>query len=107
MWMGSDNMPYYSYSQDEGNTWSNAMMIAPIDLVGTGFQYIAGAGGKSHLGYVGDSRNDSWNGYLTIATDVFSENPLFTTVQINDDDDPLDTTADCGYNRCGGLEIST
>ena len=105
MWMGSDNMPYYSYSQDEGNTWSNAMMIAPpIDLVGTGFPVVtAGAGGKVAFGYVGDTGNDSWNGYLTIATDVFSENPLFTTVQINDDDDPLDTTADCGYNRCGGL----
>ena len=105
MWMGIDNMPYYSYSQDEGNTWSNAMMIAPpIDLVGTGFPVVtAGAGGKVAFGYVGDTGNDSWNGYLTIATDVFSENPLFTTVQINDDDDPLDTTADCGYNRCGGL----
>ena len=38
MWMGSDNMPYYAYSLDEGNTWSDAMMIAPpTDLVGTGF----------------------------------------------------------------------
>ena len=38
-----------------------------------------------------------------MATYVFNENPLFTTVQINADGDPLDTTADCGYNRCGGL----
>ena len=26
-----------------------------------------------------------------------------TTVQLNGDDDPLDTEPDCGYNRCGGL----
>ena len=37
MWMGADNMPYYAYSLDEGDSWSDAMMIAPpTDLVGTG-----------------------------------------------------------------------
>ena len=105
MWMGLDNMPYYAYSQDNGDSWSNAMMIAPpIELVGTGFPVItAGAGGKVAFGYVGDTGNNTWNGYLTVATDVFNENPLFTTVQVNAEGDPLDTTEDCGYNRCGGL----
>ena len=105
MWHGSDNMPYYSYSRDEGNSWSDSMMIAPpINLVGTGFPVItAGGEGRVAFGYVGDTGNDTWNGYLTVATDVFSENPLFTTVQINEEGDPLDTTEDCGYNRCGGL----
>ena len=105
MWMGLDNMPYYAYSQDDGDSWSEAMMIAPpIDLVGTGFPVVtAGGGGSVAFGYVGDSGDDTWNGYLTVATDVFSENPLFTTVQINAEGDPLDTTEDCGYNRCGGL----
>jgi hypothetical protein len=105
MWIGIDNMPYYAYSQDDGDSWSEAMMIAPpIDLEGTGFPVVtAGGGGSVAFGYVGDSGDDTWNGYLTMATDVFSDNPLFTTVQINAEGDPLDTTEDCGYNRCGGL----
>ena len=28
MWMGLDDMPYWSYSRDQGDTWSNATMIA-------------------------------------------------------------------------------
>ena len=105
MWMGADDMPYYAYSRDDGDSWSDAMMIAPpIGLKGTGFPVVtAGGGGRVAFGYVGDTGDDMWNGYLTVATDVFNENPLFTTVQINSDDDPLDTTEACGYNRCGGL----
>jgi hypothetical protein len=55
------------------------------------------------LGYLGDSGGDTWNGYLTVITDVFSPMPLMTTVQVNAWGDPLDTTADCGFNRCGGF----
>ncbi len=105
MWNGLDNMPYYAYSQDEGETWSSAMMIAPpADLVGTGFPVVtAGAAGKVAFGYVGDSGNNTWNGYMTVITDAFNENPLMTTVQINEPGNPLDTEDGCGYNRCGGL----
>jgi hypothetical protein len=56
---------------------------------------------------VGDTGNQTWNGYITISTDAFSDNPLFTTVQINKPDDPLDSSdaypVGCGYERCGGL----
>jgi len=105
MWMGSDNMPYYAYSRDEGETWSDAMMIAPpTELVGTGFPVVtAGAAGKVAFGYVGDAGNNTWNGYMTVLTDAFSENPLMTTIQINEPGNPLDTEDGCGYNRCGGL----
>ena len=105
MWMGSDNMPYYSYSRDEGDTWSDPLMVAPpIGLNGTGFPVItAGGGGQVALGYLGDSGGDTWNGYLTVISDAFSPMPLMTTVQVNAWGDPLDTSADCGYNRCGGF----
>ena len=105
MWMGIDDMPYYAYSRDEGETWSDAMMIAPpAGIVGTGFPVVtAGAAGKVAFGYVGDTGNDTWNGYMTVITDAFNENPLMTTVQINEPGNPLDTEAGCGYNRCGGL----
>jgi len=81
------------------------MMIAPpADLVGTGFPVVtAGAPGKVAFGYVGDSGNNTWNGYMTVITDAFNENPLMTTVQINEPGNPLDTEDGCGYNRCGGL----
>ena len=28
------------------------------------------------LAYLGDSGNDTWNGYISIITDAFSDNPL-------------------------------
>ena len=107
MWMGLDNMPYWSYSIDQGDTWSNATMIAPpINLSGTGFPVVvAGDAGTVAFGYVGETEgdNETWNAYLTYATDAFNETPLLTTVQINANGDPLDVEVDCGYNRCGGL----
>ena len=107
MWMGLDNMPYWSYSVDQGDTWSNATMIAPpINLSGTGFPVVvAGDAGTVAFGYVGETEGDeeTWNAYLTYATDAFNETPLLTTVQLNVEGDPIDIETDCGYNRCGGL----
>lgn len=107
MWMGLDDMPYWSYSRDQGDTWSNATMIAPpTNLSGTGFPVVvAGDVGTVAFGYVGEAGGDdeTWNAYLTYATDAFNETPLLTTVQLNGLDDPIDTEPDCGYNRCGGL----
>ena len=40
MWMGIDDLPYFSYSTDNAETWSDAMMIAPSHLVGTGFPVV-------------------------------------------------------------------
>ena len=44
---------------------------------------------------------------MTISTDAFSEVPLFTTVQVNLPEDPIDSSnaypEGCGYERCGGL----
>ncbi len=104
-WMGLDNMPYYANSQDEGDTWSEAIMVAPPNgLEGGGFPTIAaGADGRVALGYVGTTGGNIWNGYLSVITDAFGEQPLITTVQVNEMDDPLDTSEGCGYNRCGGF----
>jgi hypothetical protein len=38
-----------------------------------------------------------------VITDAFAEQPLITTVQLNEFGDPLDRTPGCGYNRCGGF----
>jgi hypothetical protein len=107
MWMGSDNMPYYSYSTDEGESWSDAMMIAPpIGLNGSGFPVIAAGGnGQVAMGYIGTFDDGAtWNGYLSVIMDVFADQPLITTVQLNGFDDPLENAkSDCGYDRCGGF----
>ena len=104
MWMGVDDLPYYSYSLDQGNSWSDPLMIAPPGLNGTGFPAVAaGDSGRVAFAYLGDTGGDTWNGYISVMTDSFSEMPLITTVQVNDFGDPLSLEAECGYNRCGGF----
>ncbi len=102
-WIGDDNFPYYSNSQDQGNTWRDPMMVAPPGLEGTGFPTVAGGGdGKVAFSYVGTESHETWNGYLGVITDAFAEKPLITTVAVNDPGDPLDTTPNAGYQRTGG-----
>ena len=104
MWMGADDLPYYSYSFNQGDSWSAPLMVAPPGLNGTGFPAVAaGDSGKVAFAYLGDTGGDTWNGYISIMTDSFSDTPLITTVQVNEFGDPLSLEADCGYNRCGGF----
>ena len=104
MWMGADDLPYYSYSFNQGDSWSAPLMVAPPGVNGTGFPAVAaGDSGKVAFAYLGDTGGDTWNGYISIMTDSFSETPLITTVQVNEFGDPLSLEADCGYNRCGGF----
>ncbi len=104
-WIGSDNMPYYSNSQDFGESWRDPMMVAPPGVNGTGFPTIAGgADGRAAWAYIGlNPEGTGWSGYLGVVTDAFVDVPLITTVTVNDADDPLDVTSDCGYRRCGGF----
>ena len=104
MWMGADDLPYYSYSFDKGDSWSDPLMVAPPGLNGTGFPAVAaGDSGRVAFAYLGDTGGNTWNGYISIMTDSFSETPLITTVQVNEFGDPLSLETDCGYNRCGGF----
>ena len=103
-WIGDDKLPYYSYSRDQAVTWSEAMMVAPPGVTGTGFPTITGGSdGRVAFGYIGQHGNGTWNGYLGMLTDAFANNTLITTVAVNAPDDPLDDTDDCGYRRCGGF----
>ena len=79
-------------------------MIAPPGLNGTGFPAVAaGDSGRVAFAYLGDTGGDTWNGYISVMTDSFSDMPLITTVQVNDFGDPLSLEEECGYNRCGGF----
>lgn len=104
-WIATDNMPYYAYSRDQGDTWSEPMMIAAPGVNQTGFPTIfAGDEGRVALGYIGLQNGQSgWNGYMAVLTDAFNEYPLITSVSVNLFEDPLDSSEDCGNVRCGGF----
>ena len=105
MWISEDHMPYVAYSRDHGDTWSDPWMVAPPNVTETGFPTIfAGEDGRVVFGYIGEEVDEGgWNGYMGIVTDAFNENPLITTVAVNQPDDALDEDDDCGDKRCGGF----
>jgi hypothetical protein len=104
-WISMDQMPWMAYSRDQGDTWSEPMMVAPPGVNETGFPTIfAGDEGRVVVGYIGEMDDDGgWSGYMSVMTDAFAENPLITTVAVNLPNDPLDITDDCGNVRCGGF----
>ena len=105
-WIGQDDLPYYSNSQDFGETWRDPIMAAPPGVNTTGFPTIVGGDdGRTAFSYIGNTpgKTSHWSGYLGIITDAWADNPLITTVAVNDPEDPLDTTPNCGNVRCGGF----
>ena len=104
-WISIDHMPWMAYSRDQGDTWSEPMMVAPPGVTETGFPTIfAGDEGRVVVGYIGENvDNGGWSGYMSVMTDAFADNPLITTVAVNTPEDPLDSTDDCGNVRCGGF----
>ncbi|MES2154211.1 MAG: sialidase family protein [bacterium] len=112
-WIADDGLPYLALSRDHGDTWPIQMMVAPPGVTATGFPAVAaGADGRVVMAYIGTTLEKgydgsqtkaTWNGYLSVLTDAFAENPLITTVTVNDPaTDPLSTGA-CGNVRCGGF----
>ena len=104
-WISVDQMHWMAYSRDQGDTWSEPMMVAPPEVTETGFPTIfAGDEGRVVVGYIGESvDNGGWSGYMSVMTDAFADTPLITSVAVNAPDDPLDSTDDCGNVRCGGF----
>lgn len=104
-WISIDQMPWMAYSRDQGDTWSEPMMMAPPGVNETGFPTIfAGEEGRVVVGYIGEGDDmGGWSGYMSIMTDAFADQPLITTVAVNDPSDALDDTDDCGNVRCGGF----
>ena len=105
MWISNGQKPYVAYSRDKGETWSEPWMVAAPGVNETGFPTIfAGDEGRVAFGYIGEGDDfGGWSGYMGVVTDAFSEHPLITTVAVNDPNDPLDISDDCGDVRCGGF----
>ena len=113
-WISTDQMIWYANSQDQGDSWSQPLMVSAPGIKETGFPTIfAGDSGKVVIGYIGEmndvTENNTttggvgWGGYMAVMTDAFAEMPLITSVAVNLPNDPLDVTGDCGNVRCGGF----
>jgi hypothetical protein len=117
-WIAADLLPYLAVSTDEGRTWSEPIRVSPPGVTQTSLPAIAiaphGPGGKVALGYMGSTNapgppyqvdeasyeGATWNGYLTVSTNVLEREPRFRTATINDPERPL-VTGKCGTLRCG------
>lgn len=120
----------YSFSQDQGQTWSAPRDVTAPGVTATMFGAVAaGAPGKVAIAYVGttieggyegktegnggiagnifgqpdapDWENATWNGYLAVIEDAFG-NGTMQTVTVNDPSDPF-ARGLCGRTRCHGM----
>ena len=116
VWTGRNRLPYLAISRNGGTNWSAPVMVGPpglkeatlpsIDVETPGkvaLSYIGSTnapGGAAPKGYGDDYPNTvTWNGYITISTNVLSDDPLFYTGSVNPADDPL-VRGSCPVLRC-------
>lgn len=98
-WMSDDEQPYLAVSTDGGSTWDDPMKVAPPGLTIARFPTVAATGdGGVAVAYVGTTStedqadmdaDDTWNAYITTTLDATAEDPVFTTVTVNDPADPI------------------
>lgn len=127
----SGGLHYFSYSADEGKTWSAPLLITPPDVTATEFNAIAaGKPGHVAIAYIGSTveggyegkgtgnpgltgdllgqpvlpewDNATWNGYITVITDANTDAPKVGTTTVNAVEDPL-ARGLCGHTRCNGM----
>lgn len=109
-WPGKDNRLYLSTSQDKGDTWLDASLLASPPGVNTTTMpaVVAGDAGRIALVYYGTdaagkgpdevSKNATWHVYVTYSLDALSADPTFVTVQATTDPvqiGPISTNSDC------------
>ncbi len=112
LFISDDRLPYLSVSRDGGKRWSSPAMVGAPDLTETALATLdVGAPGRVAITYYGTDDVDGaveereytqkvmWNGYITISTNLFDEDPVFYSGTINDPEDPLARGA-CGPRRC-------
>lgn len=130
-WVDNQHVPRLTVSQDQGQTWSDAVDVAPPGVTQASMPQLAvGADGRVAMLYMGSTNapegpfptttqtdpanceagggggdpayaDVTWNAYITVSVDVLAESPTFTTVTANDPADPL-AVGKCGF-RCPGF----
>src|SRR5206468_2148204 len=102
---GKDGRMYVSRSVDGGESWSKLARASPPAVTSVAFPTIvAGGNGSVALAYFGTTADTSkwpvpspqyapadtkWQLYLTVATDALADDPVFATLQVTPDDDPV------------------
>jgi hypothetical protein len=124
MWTGFDRLPYLATSKDGGKTWSKPMMVGAPGVNESNLPALdVGKPGHIALTYMGtengpnkpryghscseddscpstaDYQDTTWNGYITVSTNVLDNDPTFLTTTANDPKDPL-LKGPCGPGRC-------
>jgi hypothetical protein len=126
LWVGADRLPYLSISKNAGKSWSKPMMVGAPGVNEANVPAIdVGKPGHIALTYMGtengpnkprygescradnscpqteDYQKTTWNGYMTISTNVLDNEPVFWTTTVNDPADPM-LRGTCGPGRCSG-----
>lgn len=124
LWIGRDLLPYLSVSKNDGKTWSKPMMVGAPGVNEANLPSIdVGKPGHIALTYMGtdngpnkpkfgkgcgqecptasEYQKTTWNGYMTISTNVLDDDPVFWSTTVNDPNDPL-LRGKCGPGRCSG-----
>ncbi|HWG90959.1 MAG TPA: sialidase family protein [Candidatus Thermoplasmatota archaeon] len=119
---GKDARTYLTRSLDGGKTWTDGVRVSPPDVTSTAFPVvIAGEAGRVAVGYLGttadaskwDSPNPQdadakavWHLYLTFTENATAEDPVFTTLRVTPEDDPVQVGCiwqSGGSNPCRNL----
>ncbi|MDQ3940202.1 MAG: glycoside hydrolase [Actinomycetota bacterium] len=111
VFLSKDRLPYIATSRDGGETWSRPVMLGFPGLTETVLATLdVGAPGKIAVAYYGTDEVSGkiedrtyegvkWNGYITMSSNIFAEDPVFYSGNVNDPKYPF-AMGDCGPRRC-------
>ena len=111
VFISKERLPYITTSRDGGETWSRPLMLAApgltetvhatLDVGGTGKIAVAYYGTDELHGKVSerDHTGVKWNAYITMSDDIFANDPVFYSGNVNDPKYPMVVGA-CGPRRC-------
>lgn len=104
-WTGEDGLPYITRTTDQGATWSKPIRVSPPDITSSVHNtIIAGEAGHVAVAYIGTRADTSkweskdaqaaddtavWHMFLSMTENALDETPVWTTVQVTPDDDPV------------------
>ena len=101
-------LPWMATSTDQGETWSDAVNIAPPGVHAVNFPTIvAGEKGRVAVTFSGTTTADEedktrpWNAYVAVSTNALDREPLFLSTIANQKGDPIHRGPCRG--RCGGV----
>ncbi len=116
-WLTEDGTVRVAYSQEDGQTWSDppAIEVSGIETMRNAhlavgapgrvaIAYYGTDGGSRPVGVGADQRVPAWHGYMTVTTDLFADDPVFATAQVNDPETPL-LVGSCDGRRCQGASL--